>query len=139
MKPSRIASVLTLLAVASTIGFAACNGDDTTEPQANLLLGRWGGGPVELVAIHAGAEVTGDCATLVIGSPIVLRDDGSFRATGHFRDASLSGAGPAVTLEGQVDGSRVRISLPVFAQQGPVTFTLDSGVVPQRTNPECPL
>jgi hypothetical protein len=117
----------------------ACGDSTPTAAQADVLVGRWGSPTAELVAIHAGAELTDGCNTVVINEPITLREDGSFQVRGQLRAGLVSGGGQPITVTGQLHGTSVTIAAKLYEADGPATFELESGRA--RTpdpNLECP-
>ncbi len=127
-----------LVAAATGLLVTACDDGPTSGPQ-NVLVGQWGSSTAELIAIHAGAELTDGCAAVVITRPIVLRDDGSFQTSGRLR-VGLTTGGPMTAVEGDVQGSSLTVRAILYDADGPATFVLESGVRPDPDlRPERPL
>jgi hypothetical protein len=114
---------------------------DTSGPSGPLLLGQWGSATTLLVALRSGAEVQLTCAVVVIDDPIELSAGDKFELQGRLQTSSaVVGPLPKVRGTGQVTGSRVTLTLPVTSTGTPMTFELESGVMPDPVEiPVCPL
>ena len=110
------------------LGLYACGDSSPTAAQTAVLVGMWGSPTVELVAIHAGAELTDGCNTVVIEEPIVLREDGSFQVSGRIRAGLVSGGGRPITVTGELHETSVTVTAELYEADGPATFLLESGV-----------
>jgi hypothetical protein len=121
------------------IAVPACGGD-ATGPSGPLLLGQWGAATSLLVALRSGAEVQLTCAVVIIDDPIRLSAGGRFGVQGRLQTTSaVVGPLPRVRGTGQVSGSRVTLTLPVTSTGTPMTFELESGVMPDPVEiPTCP-
>jgi hypothetical protein len=106
-------------------------GAEGTGPSDRLLIGSWGSEDAELVAIRSGAEVRLRCAVIMIHRPIVLAQDGTFRARGRLDTSGAEVSLPRVDVTGSLSGSRITVTVPPTVHPGDVvTLTLDAGIKP---------
>jgi hypothetical protein len=118
----------------------ACGGA-ATAPSGRELVGAWGTSEVELIGLHAGAELRLPCTIIIIDDPIELGDADDFTARGRVDGPGLTaGSLPVVRLTGEVAGSHVTVNVPARTQTSAATYLLEAGVGPAlEDEPECPL
>jgi hypothetical protein len=111
---------------------AACGGDLATEPDAHVLLGRWGNATAEFVALQGAAEVRLPCVTVRIARSVRVTDAGTFDADGRLDDSrAQTGDLPRVRVSGTIHGEQLQVTLAAEAAVTPTRMDLVRGVMPE--------
>jgi hypothetical protein len=132
--------VPTLPLLALSIQLLAGCSEEATAPERPLLVGEWGSEAALFIALRSGAEVQLGCAVVIVDEPITLATAGAFAIVGRLQTSSaVLGALPRIHGTGEVDGSRVVLSLPVGSGGELRTLSLQAGIrPPQGEGPTCP-
>ena len=115
---------------------------DSVDPN-RLLIGRWGAGTAELIALRSGAELHlpyhPSCLIVVFDEPLALTDGNEFGARGEvWTSGATEGERPGATISGSLDGNVVQLQVALGAEWFPLS--LESGVAPDPEDvPTCPL
>lgn len=105
---------------------------DSVDP-SRLLIGRWGTGTAELIALRSGAElhlhVRPGCMIVVFGEPLELMEGNAFEAQGEIWTSDAAEADrPQATIAGLLDGDAVQLQVALGAEWFPLA--LEAGVAP---------
>jgi hypothetical protein len=118
-----------LLAVPSILILAGC-GDLATEPDPQVLLGRWGNATTEFVALQGAAELRFACATVRIARSVRVTDAGTFEADGRLDD-SRAQTGDLPRVRVSVRGAQLQVTLAAPVAFAPTRMDLVRGVMPE--------
>ena len=120
-----------LVGLAVVVPFGTGCGD-SVDP-SRLVIGRWGTGTAELIALRSGAELhlyyrTG-CMIVVFDAPLELTEGNEFGARGEIwtSDAPQEER-PQATISGLLDGDAVQLQVALGAEWIPLS--LEAGVGP---------
>jgi hypothetical protein len=121
-------------------------GEDSLEPDAQILYGQWGaagGDPAQLTALTVGAELRLACSSVATNSPVPLRPDNSFDFIGRFdgSGAQVGGSPIRARVRGRLLDESVTLSVDLGHDgDPPFSYTLQRGVDPRFEDLEifCP-
>ena len=115
---------------------------DSVDP-SRLVIGRWGAGSAELIALRSGAELhlyhRPSCIIVVFDEPLELTEGNEFGARGEvWTPAAREGERSQATIIGSLDGNAMDLEVALAAEWFPLS--LEAGVAPDPQEvPTCPL
>ena len=119
---------------------AGCS--DSVDP-SRLVVGRWGAGTAELIALRSGAELhlhhRPSCMIVVFDEPLELTEGNEFGARGEiWTSAATEGERSQATITGSLDGNAIQLQVALGAEWFPLS--LEPGVAPDPEEvPTCSL
>lgn len=109
---ARARTLVAAATLAASAALAAC-GDGITDLPA-ILIGRWGGDGLSLLATSDSAVARFDCATGALRTPVLLSSRGTFSADGGYvQEVGPAALGNPARYSGRVEGDRLTLRVVV--------------------------